>query len=244
MTWRENDLALEALEVQGYYDEELRTLKQDVLAAALRDVFLRKVARASNEDILDKKSNLFHVVGLTKFQVLDLILPTFRSKNELSVEERALLRKDPKNNPELEEREKAITDVSALLWGTLSKTSRSGAVQQLVVQKGLLLIEAKTTRDGVPAVVKAATDDHDLIIEFYVRPRGDQLVKVSGGVRDDCTMVGMAFDGINDRMKRELGTSVTTAVGRLLQVAAPEFTALTAGPAKPQKSLSPAASKS
>lgn len=243
MTWRDNDLALEALEVQGYYDEETRTLQQDVLAAALRDVFLRQVARASTEDILDKKSNLFQV-GLTKVQVLDFILPSFRSKNELSAEERVLLRKDPKNNPGLEERDKAIADVSALLWGTLSKTSRSGAVQQLVVQKGLLLIEAKTTRDGVPAVVKAATDDHDLIIEFYVRPRGDQLVKVSGGVRDDCTMVGMAFDGINDRMKRELGTSVTTAVGRLLQVAAPDFVALTAGPAKPQKSLSPAASKS
>jgi hypothetical protein len=243
MTWRDNDLALEALAVQGYYDEETRTLQQDVLAAALRDVFLRKVARASSEDILDKKSNLFQI-GLTKFQVLDLVLPTFRSKNELSNEERALLRKDPKNNPALEERERAIADVSALLWGTLGKTSRSGAVQALVVQKGLLLIEAKTTRDGVPTVVKAATDDHDLIIEFYVRPRGDQLVKVSGGVRDDCTMVGMAFDGINDRMKRELGTSVTTAVGRLLQVAAPDFAALNAGPTKPMKSLSPAASKS
>ena len=81
-------------------------------------------------------------------------------------------------------------------------------------------------------MVKAATDDHDLIIEFYVRPRGDQLVRVSGGVRDDCTMVGMTFEGISERMKRELGIHVTTAVGKLLQVASPDLAALDMQPGR------------
>jgi hypothetical protein len=243
MSWRDNELALEALAVQGYYDEELRTLSQSTLAAALRDVFLRKPVRASNGDPLDKKNTLFQT-GLTKDQLVDLVLPGFRSKNELSVDELTLLKKDPRNHPDLEERNSAVNDAGTLLWGTLGKTSRSGAVQALIIQKGLLLVEAKTARDGAPATVKAATDDHDLIIEFYVRPRGDQLVKVSGGVRDDCTMVGMTFDGINERMKRELGSSVTTAVGRLMQVASPDFAALDSGLGKTAKAITPGTAKS
>ncbi|RJK92513.1 hypothetical protein [Vallicoccus soli] len=237
MSWRDNDLALEALAVQGYWDEDTRTLEQNTLALSLRDVFLRNPVRSSAQDVLDKKTTLFQA-GLTKQQVLDKVLPGFREKYELSDEERTLLKKHPKDHPELEERDKAISEVSALLWGTLGKTSRAGAVQALIVQRSLLLIEAKTTRDGAPVTVKAATDAQDLIIEFYVRPRGDQLVKVSGGVRDDCTMVGMTFEGISERMKRELGSHVTTAVGRLMQVAAPDFAALDASPAtKPAKAI-------
>jgi len=236
MSWRNNDLALEALAVQGYYDEDTRTLSQDLLAKSICEVFLRTPIRSSTNDVLDKKSALFQA-GLTRIQVLDRVLPNFRARHELSDEERALLKKDPKAHPDLEERDTAINDLASLLWGTLGKTSRAGAVQALAVQNGLLLIEAKASRDGAPTTVKAVTDDQDLIIEFYVRPRGDQLVKVSGGVRDDCTMVGMAFEGINDRMKRELGVSVTTAVGRLMQVATPDLAALSAGPAKASKAL-------
>jgi len=245
MSWRDNDLALEALAVQGYYDEEAKTLNQNSLAASLRDVFLRNPVRSSRTDVLDKKTKLFQI-GLTKVQILDTVLPDFRSKYQLSDEERLLFKKEPKDHPNLEERDKAINEVSTLLWGTLGKTSRSGAVQSLIVQKSMLLIEAKTTRDGAPAQVKAATDDPDLIIEFYVRPRGDQLVKVSGGVRDDCTMVGMTFDGITERMKAELGVSVTTAVGRLLQVATPDFAALDGTPAqvKASKAISSSPQKS
>lgn len=242
MSWRDNDLALEALAVQGYYNEETKTLEQNLLAASLRDVFLRKPVLDSQDDVLDKKTRLFED-GLTKTQVLDLVFPHFRSKHELTDQERLVYKKDPKNHPELEERDKAIAELSTLLWGTLGKTSRAGAVQTLVVQKNLLLIEAKTTRDGASVTVKAATDDQDLIIEFYVRPRGDQLVKVSGGVRDDCTMVGMTFDGIADRMKAELGASVTTAVGRLLQVAAPDFAALNGAPVKVAKAVTAGTTK-
>lgn len=174
---------------------------------------------------------------MTKFQLLDLVFPEFRATHQLSDEEKLLLKKSPKDHPNLEERDKAITEVSTLAWGTLGKTSRAGAVQKLVVLQSMLLIEAKTTREGTPIVVKAATDDHDLIIEFYIRPRGDQLVKVSGGVRDDCSMVGMTFEGITDRMKAELGVHVSTAVGNILQVASPNFSALTTGPARAAKAL-------
>lgn len=243
MTWRDNELALEALAVQGYYDEETRTLRQDTLAAALRDIFLRKPVRAASDDILERKAR-FYQAGLTRTQLLDLTLPGFRSNHELSDEERALLKKDPKNHPELEERDKAISDVMTLLWGTLGKTSRSGGVQKLLGNKGLLLVETKTTRDDAPVTVKAATDDHDLILEWYVRPRGDQLVKVSGGVRDDCTHVGMTFEGISERMKRELGGSVTTAISNLLQVATPDFAALEGAPVKAPRALAPGSSKS
>jgi len=242
MSWRDNDLALEALAVQGYYDEETKTLEQNLLAASLRDVFLRNPVRETQDDVLDKKTKFF-ADGLTKTQILDLVFPHFRSRHELTDEERLVYKKDPKNHPELEERDKAITELSTLLWGTLGKTSRAGAVQTLLVQKSLLLIEAKTTREGASVTVKAATDDQDLIIEFYVRPRGDQLVRVSGGVREDCSMVGMTFNGINDRMKKELGASVTTAVGRLLQVATPDFTALNGTPVKVIKAVAASSTK-
>ncbi len=237
MSWRDNDLALEALAVQGYYDEDTRTLQQDPLATTIKDVFARKPLRASTEDILDRKARFFQDLGLTKTDVLDKVLPGFRQRYELSDEERLLFKKNPKDHPDLEERDKAIAEVATLLWGTLSKTGRAGAVQSLLVQVNLLLIEAKTTRDGVSTTVKAATDDHDLIIEFYVRPRGDQLVKVSGGIRDDCTTVGMTFEGINDRMKKELGTHVATAVGKLLQVASPDLGALTGNAGRNAKAL-------
>jgi hypothetical protein len=242
MTWRDNDLALEALAVQGYYDEDTNTLQQDTLAGALRDVFLRKPVRASQEDILDRKAR-FLTIGLSKTQLLDAIFPGFRERHMLSEDERVLLKKAPKDHPQLEERSKAITDLTTLLWGTLGKTSRSGGVQKLLVTQGLLLVETKAARDDVSVPVKAATDDQDLIIEWYVRPRGDQLVKVSGGVRDDCTMVGMTFEGINERMKRELGGSVTSAVANLLQVATPDLSALTA-PAKTSKAIAPGPAKS
>lgn len=237
MSWRNNTLALNALAVQGYYDEEAGTLLQDTLAAALRDVFLRAPVRASRADVLDKKSKLFQS-GLTKTDLLDGILPGFREQYQLNEEEQHLFKKSPREHPDLEERDSAVNQATNLLWGTLSKTGRAGAVQMLLVQRGLLLVEAKTSRDNAPAVVKAATDDQDLIIEFYVRPRGDQLVRISGGVRDDCAMVGMTFDGIGDRMKRELGIHVTTAVGQLLQVANPDFAALDMRPAKETKALS------
>ena len=242
MVWRENDLALEALATQGYYDEDTKTLRQDILATALRDVFLRQPVKAASDDILERKAR-FHQAGLTKLQLVDSIFPGFRKSNELSNEEYALLKKNPKEHPDLEERDKAISDITTLLWGTLSKTSRSGGVQKLLVNKGLLLVETKTTRHDLPAVVKAATDDHDLILEWYVRPRGDQLVKVSGGVRDDCTMVAMTFEGISDRMKRELGGSVTTAISNLMQVATPDFAALDSSAGKAVKAISPGRTK-
>jgi len=242
MSWRDNDLALDALAVQGYYDEEAGTLHQDTLAAALRDVFLRAPVRASRADVLDKKSNLFQT-GLDKTELLDKILPGFREQYQLNDEERRLFKKSPREHPDLEERDGAINQTTNLLWGTLSKTGRAGAVQMLLIQKGLLLVEAKTSRDNAPATVKAATDDQDLIIEFYVRPRGDQLVRISGGVRDDCSMVGMTFDGISERMKRELGVHVTTAVGQLLQVASPDLAALDMRPMKEAKALSSGSTK-
>ncbi len=242
MTWRDNELALEALAVQGYYDEDTNTLQQDSLAMALRDVFLRTPVRASDEDILDRKTRFFQT-GLSKAELVDAIFPGFRERYTLTEDERVLLKKAPKDHPQLEERNSAINDLTTLLWGTLSKTSRAGGVQKLLVNKGLLLVETKASRNDVSVPVKAATDDQDLIIEWYVRPRGDQLVKISGGVRDDCTMVGMTFEGINERMKRELGGSVTAAVSNLMQVAAPDFAALNSGPSKSAKALTPGSSK-
>lgn len=244
MSWRDNELALEALAVQGYYDEDTSTLRQDLLAAAIRDVFLRSPILASQDEVLDKKTNLTQV-GLTRDQLLDSVFPEFRETHQLSDEEQQLLKKSPKDHPELEEREKAVSSIGTLVWGTLGKTQRAGAVQKLIVQRGMLLIEVKSVmRDGASVTLKAATDDHDLIIEFYVRPRGDQLVKVSGGVRDDCSMVGMTFEGITGRMKAELGVHVSTAVTNLLQVATPDLGALTQGSAKAAKALTPSAQKS
>lgn len=237
MTWRDNELSLEALAVQGYYDEDTKTLRQDTLAVALRDVFLRKPARSASDDILERMTR-FYKVGVTSTELVEAIFPGFLKANQLSDEERMLLKKEPKSHPELEERHKGVSDITTLLWGTMSKTSRSGAVQKLLVTKGLLLVETKTTRNDAPAAIKAATDDHDLILQWYVRPRGDQLVKVSGGVRDDCTMVAMAFEGIGDRMKRELGGSVTTAIGNLLQVATPDFAALSGSDGAAAKAIS------
>lgn len=237
MAWRDNELACDALATQGYLDEETNTLNRDTLAVALRDVFLKGPVRSARIDVLQRKEK-FYQAGLTREQLLDRILPGFRERYELNDEERLLLKKSAKDHSDLEERDRAINDVGNLLWGTMSKTSRAGAVQVLLVQKGLLLCEAKATRDGASVSVKAATDDHDLIIEFYVRPRGDQLVRVSGGVRDDCTMVGMTFEGINERMRRELGMHVTTAVGNLLQVASPDLSALDMQPAKNTKAIS------
>ncbi len=237
MTWRDNELARDALAEQGYIDEETSTLNRDTLAGALRDVFLKAPVRSARVDVLEKKNKFFQA-GLTKEQLLDRILPGFRERYALNDEERLLLRKSAKDHPELEERDGAINDASNLLWGTMSKTSRAGAVQVLLVQKSLLLCEAKATRDNATVNVKAATDDHDLIIDFYVRPRGDQLVRVSGGVRDDCTMVGMTFEGISERMKRELGMHVTTAVGNLLQVASPDLAVLELQPVRNAKAIS------
>jgi len=244
MSWRDNDLALEALAVQGYYDEDTSTLRQDLLATAICDVFLRNPIRSSQDEILDKKTDLIQA-GLTRDQLLDAVFPEFRETHQLLNEEQQLLKKSPKDHPELDERDKAISSVGTLVWGTLGKTQRAGAVQKLIVQRGMLLIEAKPViRDGASVVLKAATDDHDLIIEFYVRPRGDQLVKVSGGVRDDCSMVGMTFEGITGRMKAELGVHVSTAVTNLLQVATPDLAALTQGSTKTAKALTPSAQKS
>lgn len=237
MSWRDNELARDALATEGYFNEETSTLNRDTLAAAVRDVFLKSPVRSARIDVLEKKSK-FYQAGLTSEQLLDRILPGFRERYELNDEERLLLKKSAKDHPDLEERLSAISDVGNLLWGTMSKTSRVGAVQALLVQRGLLLVETKTTRDNVRVNVKAATDDHDLIIEFYVQPRGDQLVRVSGGVRDDCTMVGMTFEGISERMKRELGMSVTSAVSNLLQVASPDLAALDMQPARSTKAIS------
>lgn len=244
MAWRDNEIARDVLAVQGYYDEESGHLDQDSLAASVRDVFLRTPVKASADDLIEKKAKVAKV-GLTKVQLVDRIFPGFREKHELSEDELKLLKKNPKDHPELEERNGAVNDISQLLWGTLAKTGRSGAVQEQLVQRKMLLVEAKMTRDGVNATLKLATDDPDLIIEYYVRPRGDSIVKVSGGVRDDCTMVGMTFEGITDRMKRELGGSVTTAIGRLMQVATPDFAVLAAGDgAEPKKALGTGPSKS
>lgn len=244
MTWRDNALALDALETQGYYDEDEQVLRTDLLASAIRDVFLRDPVSASADDPLDKTQRLIRV-GLTRYQLLDAVFPDFRNTHELSDDEAALYKKNPREHPQLEERSKAIADIATLLWGTLGKTGRAGAVQVRLVQLGLLLIEAKNvTRDGSSVSLKAATDDHDLILEHYVRPRGDQLVKISGGVRDDCSMVGMTFEGITDRMKRELGSHVTTAVGHLMQVAVPDFAALNGSSSGEQaKAISTSAQK-
>jgi hypothetical protein len=237
MSWRENELARDALAEQGYFDEETSTLNRDTLAVAMRDVFVKNPVRSAQVDVLEKKNKFFQT-GLTKEQLLERILPGFQDRHALNDEERLLLKKSAKDHPDLEERDNAINLATNLLWGTMSKTSRVGAVQTLLVQKGLLLCEAKATRDNATVSVKAATDDHDLIIDFYVRPRGDQLVRVSGGVRDDCTMVGMTFEGISERMKRELGMHVTTAVGNLLQVASPDLAALDMQPVRNAKAIS------
>lgn len=243
MTWRDNEPALEALAVQGYYDETANTLQQDTLAVALRDVFLRKPVRATTDDLLERMDRFFKT-GLSKTELLDAIFPGFRERHDLSEDERALLKKAPKDHPELEERDRAIADLTTLVWGTLGKTGRSGSVQKLLVAQGLLLVETKATRDELSVPVKAATDDQDLILRWYVRPRGDQLVKISGGVRDDCSMVGMTFPEINERMKRELGGSVTTAVANLLQVATPDLAVLSSGPAGATKAIAPGSAKS
>jgi hypothetical protein len=237
MSWRDNPLALDALAVQGYYEEGDRVLKQDTLALSLRDIYAEQPILGSGDDILMKKVKIGQL-GLTSEALINRVLPGFLAKTRLREDEMMILKREPKEHPDLEERAKAVADITALLWGTMSRTSRSGAVQTLLVHKSLLLVEAKVTRDGVIVPVKVATDDQDLIIEYYVRPRGDQIVKVSGTVRDDCAMVGMTFDGIADRMKRELGISVTTAVGRLMQVATPDFAALAA--AEPTRAISSA----
>lgn len=242
MSWRDNEIARDALAVQGYLDEETGNLRQDLLAAQLQTIFMQQPVRASKRDILDRKAD-FIAKGVSKTELVEAVLPGFLDATELDDDERALLKKDPKEHPDLEERAQAVTDLGTLLWGSLSRTSRAGAAQKLIVTKGLLLIEAKVSREGAPVTLKAATDDHDLIIEWYVRPRGDQLVKVSGGVRDDCMMVALAFDGISDRLKKELGSSVTTAVGNLMQVAAPDFAALQAGGTTTAKALGPGAVK-
>lgn len=245
MSWRDNALVLEALAEQGYRDEDGTTLRNDLLAASVCDVFLRNPIPASQDDILDKKARLVQI-GLSNEQLLDAVFPGFRETHELSDEERQLLAKNPKDNPELEERSNAISTLATLVWGTIGKTGRQGAAQKLIVQRELLLIETKppVRRDGVSVTLKAATDDPDLIIEYYVRPRGDQLVRVSGGVRDDCAMVGMTFDALIPRMKAELGVHVTSAMSNLMQVAAPDLSVLTAGNAKQAKALGSSAQKS
>ncbi|MFI5494745.1 hypothetical protein [Actinoplanes sp. NPDC051859] len=240
MSWRDNPLALDALAVQGYYEEDNRVLKQDTLAASLRDIYAERPVLTSGDDVLLKKAQLGQL-GLTSEALINRVLPGFLTRTRLREDEATVLKREPKEHPDLEERAKAVADVTALLWGTMSRTSRSGAVQTLLVHKGLLLVEAKVTRDGVTIPVKVATNDQDLIIEYYVRPRGDQIVRVSGTVRDDCAMVGMTFEGIAERMKRELGISVTTAVGRLMQVATPDFAVLT-GP-DPVKAISSTATR-
>jgi len=228
MAWKDNPLAIDGLASQGFYDEESQRIEQATLNAALADLFTKTPVRAQPVDILQKIIPALDA-GHTKPQLLDRVLPGFRQRHELTPEEAQLLKKDPKEHPELEERSKAILELESLLWGTYCKTSRAGQVQELLVQRGLLLVDAKGTRDNVHLTVKVATDDPDLIMEFYVQPRGDQLVKVSGGVRDDCAMVGMTFgEALTERMKRELGGSVTAAIGKLLQVATPDMSALTA----------------
>jgi hypothetical protein len=246
MVWRDNDLAVDALAVQGYYDEETGTLQQEALAASIRDVFARSVLKSSTGELLDKKTKIIESAGISRDQLMDKIFPGFRERHALTDDEAAVLKREPKDHPDLEERDNAVKEVSTYLWGTMSKTSRAGKVQELLVARKLLLIDVKDLkRDGVLTPMKVATDDHDLIINYYVAPRGDQLVKISGGVRDDCTMVGMTFEGITDRMKRELGASVTTAVGKLMQVAAPDLAMLTSGgPAEPKKALGSASTKS
>ena len=242
MTWRDNALALEALSVQGYYDEEESTLQQETLAAAIRDQFLRNPVRSSSEDALEKTIK-FQNVGLSKIQLMDRIFPGFREKYELNEDELMLLKKEPKEHADLDERHRAVADLTNLVWGTMAKTGRQGAVQELLIQRKMLLIEAKLTRDGVNTALKVATDDHDMIIGFYVRPRGDNLVKVSGNLRDDCTTVGITFEGIGDRMKRELGGHVTTAITKLLQVATPDMSVLGTSAEPPKKAISSGTSK-
>ena len=142
MSWRDNELALDALAVQGYFDEETGTLTRDTLAAALRDAFLQAPVKAARVDVLDKKNKFFQA-GLTKEQLLDRILPGFRERHALNDEERRLFKKSARDHPDLEERDGAVNEVTNLLWGTLSKTGRAGAVQLLLVQKGLLLVRGE-----------------------------------------------------------------------------------------------------
>lgn len=245
MSWRDNALVREALAEQGYRDEDGTTLRNDLVARSVCDVFLRNPIRASQDEVLDKKANLVQV-GLSSQQLLDAVFPGFRETHELSDEEQQLLKEKPKEFPDLEERNDAISALGTLLWGTIGKTGRQGAAQRLIVQNGLLLIETKppVRRDGVSMTLKAATDDPDLIIEYYVRPRGDQLVRVSSGVRDDCAMVGMSFESLIPRMKAELGVHVTSAITNLMQVATPDLGVLTPGPARTTKALGPSAQKS
>src|SRR5436305_816277 len=134
MTWRDNELAVEALAVQGYYDEDAGTLQQEALAAAVRDVFLRSLLKASSDELVDKKAKL-QQIGVDKVQLLDKIFPGFREKYELSEDEATLLKKNPKDHPHLEERDDAINALTSYLWGTMGKTARSGKVQELLVQR-------------------------------------------------------------------------------------------------------------
>ncbi len=246
MSWRDNALVLEALSEQGYRDDDSTApLRNDLLAAAVCDVFLRDPIHSTDDDILDKKARLVQV-GLSDEQLLDAVFPGFRETHELSDEERQLLAKSPKDHPELEERSNAVSTLGALVWGTIGKTGRQGAAQKLIVLQSLLLIETKPAvkRDGITVTLKVATDDPDLIIEYFVRPRGDQLVRVSSGVRGDCEMVGSTFNALIPRMKAELGVHVTSAMSNLMQVATPDLGILTGGTARSSKALGSSAQKS
>ncbi|PWW24914.1 hypothetical protein JD79_04106 [Geodermatophilus normandii] len=241
-TWRDSDDAKQALAEQGYYDEDHEALNNTALAGTLAKIFMRKPVRASDAESFDRFTAVKHQ-GLSKNQLVDEVLPHFREGIELTDEEFELWKKNRKEHPDLDERQQTLASVGNLLWGTMCRTSSSGAVQKLLVPKGLLLVEAKLGREGEPGPLKVATDDHELIMEFFVRPRGDQLVRVSGSVRADCLMVGMAFDGISARMRQELGMSVTSAVTDLMQVASPNFAVITGSSTEDSKALTSGASK-
>lgn len=242
MTWRAYDTAKQALAEQGYYDEDRDYFNSAELAATVVKLFLRKPVRASSAESFDRFTAVRNQ-GLSKNQLIDEVLPGFRASVELSDDELELLRKNRREHPDLDDRHQSVVSMGSLLWGTLSKTSSSGPVQKSLISKGMCLVEAKLGRGAEPGPLKVATDDEELIMEFFVRPRGDQLVRVSGGVRADCLMIGMAFEGITGRMRQELGMSVTSAVTDLMQVASPNFAAITGGTTEDTKALTASASK-
>lgn len=222
MAWRDNELIVQELVTQGFADEDTKVLSKPALTARLHQVFTSAPVVDTGDEYLTKLSEV-REVGLSSDQLIDEVFPDFRDEHALSDDERELFAANPDDHPDLALRIGALREAHQLLWGTYCKTTSNGYVQKSLVSDELILIDVDVEREGVKTKVKVATSDQHLIIEHYVQPRGDKLVKVSSTVRDDCMMVGTTFPAIAGRMRAALGAQIDTAVDQLRVVADPSF---------------------
>lgn len=222
MAWRDNELVVQELATQGFANEDTKVLSKPALTQRLHEIFALSPVLDTGDDYLTKLAEVRNV-GISSDDLIEMVLPGFIEEVDLDDDEYKLYVADPDDHPDLALRLEALQEARGLLWGTYSKTGSNGFVQKSLVVDQLLLIDVDVERDGNKTKVKVATSDQHLIIEHYVRPRGDKLVKVSSTLRDDCLMVGSTFPAITGRMRAELGAQIDTAVDQLRVVADSSF---------------------